>query len=140
MDSWTSWHPSRIIATMENFPELQDRLPSLLDHASRAAKASATEILSGYRNPGLVIERKADGSVVTPHDRAAERQIRASLATERLAMTERLARESPVGTTDRPGRESPLGTQQAGVGICGEELGDDGANAPLRWLIDPIDG
>ncbi len=92
--------------------ELRERLPTLLDHAVRAAKASAAEILSGFRNPGLVIERKADTSVVTPHDREAERQIRASLAL------------APA----------------ADVGFTGEELGDQSGDAPLRWLIDPIDG
>jgi len=92
--------------------ELRARLPTLLDHAVRAAKASAPEILSGFRNPALVIDRKADTSVVTPHDREAERQIRASLA---------LAREVDAG-------------------ITGEELGDQSGGAPLRWLIDPIDG
>lgn len=93
-------------------PELRTRLPALLDHAVRAAKASAGEILSGFRNPDLVVERKADTSVVTPHDREAERQIRANLA---------LAREAEAG-------------------ITGEELGDQSNGAPLRWLIDPIDG
>jgi histidinol-phosphatase len=97
---------------MEISPELQGRLPALLDHAARAAKASAAEILSGFRNPGLVIERKSDGSVVTPHDRAAERQIRARLAL----------------------------AQEADAGICGEELGDQSGGASLRWVIDPIDG
>jgi histidinol-phosphatase len=92
--------------------ELRNRLPTLLDHAVRAAKGSASEILSGFRNPALVIERKADTSVVTPHDREAERQIRASLALARTA----------------------------DVGITGEELGDQSDGAPLRWLIDPIDG
>jgi histidinol phosphatase-like enzyme (inositol monophosphatase family) len=91
---------------------LRARLPTLLDYAARAAKAGAGEILSGFRNPGLVIERKADNSVVTPHDREAERQIRAGLA---------LAREAEAG-------------------ILGEELGEESGGAPLRWLIDPIDG
>jgi histidinol phosphatase-like enzyme (inositol monophosphatase family) len=97
---------------MSPSPELQDRLPALLAHAVRAAKASATEILSGFRNPALVIERKPDGSVVTAHDRAAEHQIRASLA---------LANEPEAG-------------------LSGEELGDQSGNAALRWVIDPIDG
>jgi histidinol-phosphatase len=97
---------------MDLAPELHDRLPTLLEHAVRAAKASAAEILSGFRDPGLVIERKADTSVVTPHDREAERQIRATLALAR----------------------------QTDAGITGEELGDQRGDAPLRWLIDPIDG
>jgi histidinol-phosphatase len=96
---------------MEIPAELQDRLPALLDHAVRAAKASTTGILTGFRDPGLVIEHKSDSSVVTPHDRAAERQIRASLA---------VARED--------------------IGIWGEELGDQSGGAALRWVIDPIDG
>jgi len=92
--------------------ELRTRLPTLLDQAVRAAKDSASEILSGFRSPGLVIERKADTSVVTPHDREAERQIRASLALARVP----------------------------DAGITGEELGDQSDGAALRWLIDPIDG
>ncbi len=97
---------------MEIPAQLNERLPTLLDHAVRAAKASTGEVMAGFRNPGLVIERKADGSVVTTHDRAAERQIRASLEL--------------AGETD--------------VGISGEEFGDQSGGAPLRWVIDPIDG
>jgi fructose-1,6-bisphosphatase/inositol monophosphatase family enzyme len=92
--------------------EIQGRLPALLSQATRAAKGAAGEILSGFRDPGLVIERKADNSVVTRHDREAERRIRGDLPVD----------------------------PQAGLAITGEELGDQSAGAPLRWLIDPIDG
>ncbi len=57
------------------------------------------------------VEAKADASPVTVADRAAEAAMRAILAAERPA-----------------------------DGIIGEEYGDERADAPRVWVLDPIDG
>jgi histidinol phosphatase-like enzyme (inositol monophosphatase family) len=57
------------------------------------------------------VETKADGSPVTEADRAAERAIRAVL------------REATPG-----------------IGILGEEYGDEPGRGGRSWLVDPIDG
>lgn len=82
--------------------------------AARAADAARREILPRFR--AVEVESKADGSVVTEADRAAERAIRAVL------------REA---TPD--------------FGILGEEYGEEygeeeSAGGRPRWVVDPIDG
>jgi histidinol-phosphatase len=87
-------------------------LARLLELAKRAATAPSAAILSGFRNPGLPVERKEDGSPVTPFDRAAEQQIREILGND-------------------PEQCWP---------VLGEEYGGDTTGAHYRWVVDPIDG
>ena len=87
-------------------------LAQLLRLAERAARAPSAAILSGFRNPGLPVERKEDGSPVTPFDRQAEQQIREILASD----------------------------AQQRWPVLGEEYGGDTTGAPYRWVVDPIDG
>src|SRR4051812_43956928 len=87
-------------------------LAQLLELAERAARAPSTAILSGFRNPNLPVERKEDGSPVTPFDRQAEQQIRDILGSD----------------------------AQQRWPVLGEEYGGDTTGAPYRWVVDPIDG
>jgi histidinol-phosphatase len=80
--------------------------------ARRAALAGADVALRHFRAPGAPPpERKADGSVVTPADRAVEVAIRAVLRRER-----------------------------PGDAVLGEEAGPSGPAGRRRWIVDPIDG
>jgi histidinol-phosphatase len=87
-------------------------LDRLLELAKRAAVTPSALILSGFRNPSLPVERKADGSPVTPFDREAEQQIRKVLGSD-------------------PEQNWP---------VLGEEYGGDTTGAKYRWVVDPIDG
>jgi inositol-phosphate phosphatase / L-galactose 1-phosphate phosphatase / histidinol-phosphatase len=78
--------------------------------AVRLVEAAAAEIRPRFRRI-IATERKADISPVTEADRAAERAMRAILATERPA-----------------------------DGIVGEEYGNQAGTSGLTWVIDPIDG
>jgi len=85
-------------------------LPTLAAAAEAACERARTEILPRFRN--VDVETKADGSPVTEADRAAERAIREVL---RQALPE--------------------------AAILGEEFGaEGGSDAPLQWVVDPIDG
>src|SRR3981081_2343753 len=84
----------------------------MLDLATRAAVAPSSLILSGFRNPSLPVERKSDGSPVTPFDREAEQQIRQILGSDAEHVWP----------------------------VLGEEFGGDTAGAQYRWVVDPIDG
>jgi histidinol-phosphatase len=84
----------------------------MLELATRAATAPSSLILSGFRNPDLPVERKSDGSPVTPFDREAEQQI----------------------------REILKGDAEHVWPVLGEEFGGDTAGAQHRWVVDPIDG
>lgn len=84
----------------------------MLELATRAALAPSSLILSGFRNPGLPVESKSDGSPVTPFDREAEQQIRGILGSD---------------------------AEQVWP-VLGEEFGGDTAGAEYRWVVDPIDG
>ena len=68
--------------------------------------------LAAYRS-NHDVERKPDGSFVTPADRAAEARLRARIAE-----------------------------QYPDHAVLGEEEGDDpaAAGSPARWILDPIDG
>jgi histidinol-phosphatase len=103
---------SGIIESMP--PESNTTLPlaRMLELATRAATAPTSLILSGFRNPSLPVERKSDGSPVTPFDRDAEQQIRKILASD-------------------PDYVWP---------VLGEEYGGDTTGARYRWVVDPIDG
>lgn len=87
-------------------------LAQLLELAKRAARTPTAAILSGFRNPSLPVERKEDGSPVTPFDRQAEQQIRDILGSD----------------------------AQQRWPVLGEEYGGDTTGAPYRWVVDPIDG
>lgn len=87
-------------------------LPDLLSLAVAATRSVSGLILSGFRNPELSFERKADGSVVTRYDREAEQGIRTFL-----------------------GRYQPYPWP-----VFGEEMGDENRPSRYRWVVDPIDG
>ncbi|HEV2700914.1 MAG TPA: inositol monophosphatase family protein [Steroidobacteraceae bacterium] len=92
---------------------MDSRLEDLLELVRAAATAPAGMIMEGFRAPGLQIDLKADGSVVTRLDREAERLIREFVA--------------PQGPWPLLGEEFGLG----------EALH---ADASHRWVLDPIDG
>jgi histidinol-phosphatase len=79
--------------------------------AAREAAAAATGVIQAHYGRALDVRLKPDASPVTEVDVAAERAIRAVIE-----------------------RRFP------GHGIYGEELGSSALDAPLLWLIDPIDG
>jgi len=82
-----------------------------LEVAMEAARAAAIPLMSGFRDPGLVVEGKGDGSPVTAADRAGERVIREVL-------------EGHFPRFD----------------ILGEEEGFEDRGSRYRWVVDPIDG
>ncbi len=86
-------------------------LPDLAERAARAADEARRDILPRFGQLAPgEVEHKADGSPVTDADRAAEQTLR------------RLLAEALPGAT-----------------VFGEEYGGD-ADAPLQWIVDPIDG
>ncbi len=85
--------------------------PSRLDLAVAAAHAAGAETLRHFRQVGLAVERKGDGSPVTAADRAAETLLR-----------ERIAAAFPDDA------------------IIGEEFGEKPGTSGYRWALDPIDG
>jgi histidinol-phosphatase len=87
-------------------------LDRILELATRAALGPSARILTGFRNPSLPVERKPDGSPVTPFDREAEQQIREILHSD----------------------------AQCRWPVLGEEFGGDTAGSRYRWVVDPIDG
>jgi fructose-1,6-bisphosphatase/inositol monophosphatase family enzyme len=82
----------------------------LLEAVSDVAQLSAKTAMQWYRRT-IEVETKGDGSPVTIADREAERVAR-----------EWLAARFPAD------------------GVHGEEFGLERAEAPRRWIIDPIDG
>jgi histidinol-phosphatase len=92
---------------------MDSRLENLLELVRSAVTAPAGMIMEGFRNSGLQIDIKADGSVVTRFDRQAERLIREIVAH--------------AGPWPLLGEEFGLGDSPAG-------------NASHRWVLDPIDG
>jgi len=91
-------------------PRTDPRLRDLLDVAMAAAWAGGRRTLA-YFNTGVAVERKADGTPVTPADREAEALIRGVI-----------------------GRAFP------DHAILGEEEGETAGRAPVRWIVDPLDG
>jgi myo-inositol-1(or 4)-monophosphatase len=75
------------------------------------ARESGEFIRPLYRQPGVVVETKADQSPVTIADRGAEELMRA-----------RISRRFPAH------------------GIMGEEFGNDRIDAEFVWVLDPVDG
>ena len=85
-------------------------LRDLLDVAVEAALAGGKCTLR-YFNAGVAVEWKADRSPVTAADRESEAEMRRVI-----------------------GRAFPDHT------ILGEEEGETAGSAPVRWIIDPLDG
>src|SRR4051812_43590859 len=85
--------------------------PELLDVAVSLVRAAGELTLQWFRQPGLEIERKGDGTPVTEADKAAERFLR-----------EQIADRFPDDT------------------IIGEEEADVAGTSGRTWIIDPIDG
>jgi histidinol phosphatase-like enzyme (inositol monophosphatase family) len=83
---------------------------ALLQAAAEVAQYAADVAMRWYRTD-VTVEAKGDGSPVTIADREAERAARAWLA-------ERFPSD----------------------GLFGEEFGPERADAPRRWILDPIDG
>ncbi|MEX0664539.1 MAG: histidinol-phosphatase [Acidimicrobiia bacterium] len=86
-------------------------LESDLALALALADAADAITMPRFRAHDLHVETKPDLTPVSEADRAVEQAIR-----------ERLAVDCPDD------------------GILGEEMGESGAGAPRRWIIDPIDG
>jgi histidinol-phosphatase len=85
---------------------------SLMQAAAEVAQLAATTAMRWYRqDQEVAVEIKGDGSPVTIADRTAEQVARAWLA-------ERFPQD----------------------GLFGEEFGLERADAPRRWILDPIDG
>jgi len=97
---------------MNTEPFSTARLTRILALATRAAQAPTAQILTGFRNPSLPVERKSDGSPVTPFDREAEQQIRDILKSDAEELWP----------------------------VLGEEFGGDTTGSLYRWVVDPIDG
>lgn len=82
----------------------------LLDAARELAREAGRVTLEHFGGP-VEADTKADGTPVTRADRAAERLLR-----------ERIRERFPDH------------------GVLGEELGEFRPGAPIRWILDPIDG
>lgn len=89
---------------------VEQQLGDLLTLALEISK-EAGEITLQHFGSVLTSETKGDGTPVTMADRAAETHLR-----------------------DRIGRQFP------DHGILGEEFGETNPGAPVRWILDPIDG
>jgi myo-inositol-1(or 4)-monophosphatase len=88
--------------------------PVALDRFVAAAEAAADvagAVVRPFFRSGFAVDTKSDRSPVTIADRSAEQAMRAVL-------TERFPEH----------------------GVLGEEFGLDRPDAPLRWVLDPIDG
>jgi histidinol phosphatase-like enzyme (inositol monophosphatase family) len=82
------------------------------DFLRRLAAVAARETLPRFRLPGAVVNKIAGGfDPVTEADRETEKALRALIRSE-----------------------------YPGHGVLGEEYGNEGADAELVWVIDPIDG
>lgn len=89
-----------------------DSAPELLDVAAEAAAAAAEVLLPRFRRPATGVGTKSTPTdLVSDADRLAEAAIR-----------EVIARRRP------------------GDAVLGEEGGAAGADGPVRWVVDPLDG
>lgn len=82
-----------------------------LDAAVELARLAGASTLRLFQRPGLAVDRKRDGSVVTAADRDAEQFLRGAIC-ERFP----------------------------GDGVLGEEFGELPGDSGYRWILDPIDG
>lgn len=88
-------------------PEVATRLELAREIAVQAGQAT----LPFFRQPGLNVELKSDGSPLTQADRLAENLMRTAIG-------------------DRFGQDE----------IIGEEFGVSGGSSGWQWILDPIDG
>jgi histidinol phosphatase-like enzyme (inositol monophosphatase family) len=86
-------------------------IKSRLDFAVKIAQEAGKFTLQHYRQPGLAIERKCDGSPVTIADQGAEKLLR-----------QRIGEQFPIDA------------------IVGEEFGETPGTSGFQWILDPIDG
>lgn len=86
-------------------------ITSRLEYAVEIARKAGDFTLQHYRNPGLAVERKGDGSPVTVADQGAEKLLR-ELISQRFADD----------------------------AIVGEEFGKTAGTSGYQWILDPIDG
>jgi histidinol-phosphatase len=82
-----------------------------LDFAVKIAREAGQFTLQHYRQPGLAVERKGDGSPVTVADQGAEKLLR-----------QRIGEQFPADA------------------IVGEEFGETPGTSGFQWVLDPIDG
>src|SRR5690606_3368373 len=82
-----------------------------LRHAIEIAREAGQLTLKFFRQGGVQVDRKADGSPVTAADRGAEELLRRRI-------TEKFPQDA----------------------ILGEEFGEQTGTAGYRWVLDPIDG
>jgi histidinol-phosphatase len=92
-------------------PAADPQVQARLELAVAAAKQAGAVTLQWFRQSGLGVERKGDGSPVTAADRASETLLR-----------ELISAQFPDDA------------------ILGEEFGELPGTSPYRWVLDPIDG
>lgn len=97
--------------SMPQTPAADPQVQARLELAVSAAKQAGAITLQWFRQSGLGVERKGDGSPVTAADRASETLLR-----------ELIAAQFPDDA------------------ILGEEFGEQPGTSPYRWVLDPIDG
>ena len=85
--------------------------PNRLDFSVEIAREAGQRTLRLFRDAGLDVDRKSDGSPVTLADRDAEEHLRRR-----------------------------IGEQFPEDGIVGEEFGTTEGSSGFRWVLDPIDG
>lgn len=86
-------------------------ITSRLEFAAKIAREAGELTLRHYRQPGLAVEHKGDGSPVTIADQGAEKLLR-----------QRIAEQFPDDA------------------IVGEEFGETAGTSGFQWILDPIDG
>jgi histidinol-phosphatase len=88
-----------------------DAIRRRLDAAVILARQAGESTLTLFQRPGLVVDRKRDGSVVTAADRNAEQFLRDAIRA-----------------------------QFPDDAVLGEEWGELPGSSGYRWILDPIDG
>lgn len=96
----------------DNRPPGGPDLDAIAAAAGAVADAAGAVLMASFRDPALVVEEKADGSLVSRVDREAEDAARAALAA------------SPFADFD----------------VLGEEGGARETGTRYRWILDPLDG
>lgn len=91
-------------------PDSRDHILELMTAAEGFAR-EAGDVTLRWFGAGVDAEAKEDGTPVTVADREAETLLR-----------------------------TRIGDRFPGHGILGEEFGETGAGADVRWILDPIDG
>lgn len=89
----------------------EESIKTRLEFAVEIARQAGNLTLEHYRQPGLAVERKGDGSPVTVADQGAEKLLRKLIG-------ERFPQDAVVG----------------------EEFGETAGTSGYQWILDPIDG